>query len=147
MGTAGQYSEQEIREAITAANIALISLGEAERKLDKAVDWGIWDMLGGGLFSTMFKHSRIDEAKDAINESKRQLKRLKKEMADVSMPEEVHLEIDGMLAFADYFFDGVIADYLVQRKMNQAKQQIAEAKLKVQAIQKKLYQLLEMCSN
>jgi len=44
------------------------------------------------------------------------------------------LDIGGFLSFADFFFDGVIADYLVQTKINDAKTQVRDAILSVSGI-------------
>ena len=41
---------QEIREAIEAADVALAHLKSAQRYLDSAGSWGVWDLLGGGFF-------------------------------------------------------------------------------------------------
>ena len=50
-------------EAQQACEAALTSLGEAQRKVDSARAWGTYDTwLGGGLFSSLVKHDRIDDA-------------------------------------------------------------------------------------
>jgi len=59
---------KELQEAIAAGRTAKNSLGRAEVLLNKAKDWGTFDMLGGGLLSTAMKHTRIDEARTAIHE-------------------------------------------------------------------------------
>jgi len=41
--------QQEISEALMAADMASMSLQKAEELLQKASSWGIWDMLGGGF--------------------------------------------------------------------------------------------------
>ena len=66
--------QQEISEALMAADMASMSLQKAEELLQKASSWGIWDMLGGGFFSTMFKHNRMDEAQAAMNGTSAQIK-------------------------------------------------------------------------
>lgn len=43
-----------------------MSLHKAEELLQKASSWGIWDA-GRRIFSTMFKHNRMDEAQAAMN--------------------------------------------------------------------------------
>ena len=40
--------KKEISEAIAAGEQVLSSLREAQRQLDSAAGWGLWDMLGGG---------------------------------------------------------------------------------------------------
>ena len=59
----GYDIEKEKREAIEAGRRALTSLQAAKENLNSAKNWGLVDMFGGGFFTTMLKHSRIDQAK------------------------------------------------------------------------------------
>ena len=67
--------KQEVEEAIAAANRVLMNLRQAETALSSAGSWGIWDMLGGGMFTTGIKHSRIDDARTSLEEARRSLRR------------------------------------------------------------------------
>ena len=58
----GYDIEKEKREAIEAGQRALSSLRTAEENLNSAKNWGLVDMFGGGFFSTMLKHSKMDQA-------------------------------------------------------------------------------------
>ena len=58
--------QKELREAIMAADRALEGLERAKVNLNSARNWGIWDILGGGLISGMIKRSRMREAGDAM---------------------------------------------------------------------------------
>ena len=51
--------EREIQEALTAGENALQSLYAASEQLDSARNWGIVDLLGGGFFTDLIKHSKI----------------------------------------------------------------------------------------
>ena len=105
---------KEIAEAVTAADRALQSLEEAAGYLSKAAGWGVWDLLGGGMLGTFMKHSRMDDASHAMETAKSHLRRLKRELLDVELPGEFKLDVGDFLTFADYFFDGIIADWMVQ---------------------------------
>ena len=85
--------QQEISEALMAADMASMSLQKAEELLQKASSWGIWDMLGGGFFSTMFKHNRMDEAQAAMNEARGHLRRLKRELLDVNLTGDLKMDV------------------------------------------------------
>lgn len=50
--------EREIQEALTAGENALQSLYAASEQLDSARNWGIVDLLGGGFFTDLIKHSK-----------------------------------------------------------------------------------------
>ena len=58
----GYNIEKEMREAIEAGENALYSLRAAKEELRKAGNWGIADLLGGGFFVSLIKHSKMDEA-------------------------------------------------------------------------------------
>ena len=48
-------SRREVQEAISAADDAIRHLEDAERELKSARNWGIYDILGGGLISSLIK--------------------------------------------------------------------------------------------
>ena len=66
----------EIREAIDAGNRALSALEEAARHLQAARGLGLWDMLGGGFLSSLLKHSKMDDAQQAMNRAEQELRAL-----------------------------------------------------------------------
>ena len=49
------------------------------------------------------------------------IRNLKKELSDVDQLVDVDLNISDFLSFADYFFDGIIADWMVQSKIKDAR--------------------------
>ena len=128
----------EIREAIDAADAALKHLGNAADMLDDAGRWGIVDMLGGGLITTLLKHRKISDAQDEIDEAKRALRIFVKELNDVDEATGLNVELGSGLQFADIFFDGVLADWIAQNKIARAKQQVADAMRQVYAIRSQL---------
>ena len=94
---------REIREAISAANNALISLEEARGALDSAKNWGIFDMIGGGFFGSMIKHGRMEDAGAAMERAKDDLYRLQSELRDIEVPMDFQVDVGGFLSFADMF--------------------------------------------
>lgn len=128
----------EIREAIDAADTALKHLGNAADMLDDAGRWGIVDMLGGGLITTLLKHRKISDAQDEIDEAKRALRIFVKELDDVDEATGLNVELGSGLQFADIFFDGVLADWIAQNKIDRAKQQVADAMRQVYAVRSQL---------
>jgi hypothetical protein len=71
-------------------------------------------MLGGGFFATAAKHSHIDEAKEYAHRTKIALIGFQNELSDVSLSMNVDINIGSFETFADYFFDGLITDWIVQ---------------------------------
>lgn len=119
--------EKEKREAIEAGCRALDSLHAAENNLNSAKNWGMVDMFGGGFLSTMLKHSKIDQAKQNMEQAKYDLRNFSRELNDVNMVCNLNININDFLAFADYFFDGFVVDWMVQDRINNAKRQVEEA--------------------
>lgn len=118
-----KLESKEWYEAAAACRQLVYSLEDAVNKLDSAANWGTYDMLGGGLISTSIKHSRIDEAKSAISTAQYLVNRLKKELKDVRLSSDLKVEIGGLSTFADFFFDGLIADWIVQGKIKESMSQ------------------------
>ena len=118
---------REMMEAIQAGEKSLVSLKRAQELLNSACNWGILDMLGGGFLSTMIKRSKMQNAVYCMEEAKTDLIRFRNELNDVNIPMDLRLDVGGFLSFADFFFDGFVADYLVQSKISDAKSQVARA--------------------
>jgi hypothetical protein len=110
---------RELKEAITSGKNALEGLGSMVALLKSAENWGTWDMLGGGFFATHIKHSRIDDARDAACRVQGLLRRFRSELEDVDTGAEPGLTIDigSFATFSDYFFDGLISDWIVQSRI------------------------------
>ena len=129
-----QIMRRETQEAILAGEDALESLIAAQERLSSAKSWGVFDMLGGGFIASMVKHSKMNEAAELMEEAKERLQRFQRELFDVDVPQEFQMEISGFLSFADFFFDGIVADYLVQSKINDAREQVDDAIERVRKI-------------
>ncbi len=123
----GYMLDKEIDEAIVSGERALASLKTAQEKLNSARNWGIFDMLGGGLLADIMKHSKMNDASVYLEEAKRDLLVFQKELQDVQGTIDLKVDVDGFLTFADFFFDGIIMDYMVQSKIAEARSQIEQA--------------------
>lgn len=130
--------EKEKREAINAGYLALRSLLEAQKSLNSAKNFGIWDMLGGSFLSTMAKHSKMDQAKQYMEQAKYDLKKFSKELNDVNIIYHLDIETNDFLSFADWFFDGFVVDWMVQDRINKASYQVEEAIRRVENIIRQL---------
>ena len=63
-------SESQKSDALAAADEALDHLYAAQEQLNKARNWGFYDMLGGGMFGSMIKHSKMQKANQEIQAAK-----------------------------------------------------------------------------
>lgn len=141
-----QYGRREkktgSRRGDRAANRVLMNLRQAETALSSAGSWGIWDMLGGGIFTTWIKHSRIDDARTSLEEARRSLRSLRRELMDIDIPADFKIDIGDFLNFADYFFDGLIIDWMVQAKIREASDNVSEAIRLVETLRTRLHEML-----
>ena len=111
---------KEISEAINAGVGTLNTLGMVRDKLQSAQNWGVWDILGGGLISNIGKHAAIDDANDIAKDVQDQLESFKKELADVNEFTDIQVNLSSFASFADFFLDGIFADWFVQSKINKS---------------------------
>lgn len=125
---------KEVREAINAGERALSSLRSAQNDLKSAGNWGVLDILGGGLISGLVKHSKINSASSHMEAAKYDLKKFQSELKDVTVYTDININVGDFLTFADFFFDGLIADFMVQSKISDAKAQVSQAILHVERI-------------
>ena len=122
--------KQELQEALDAGSAALSCADQILSELDSAEGWGTWDLVGGGLITDMVKHSHLDEAQASVEALQTQLRRFKTELADVTIDADIQVSIDGFLRVADYFFDGIFADWAVLDQIHQSQEPVSYTHLK-----------------
>ena len=137
----GYDIEKEKREAIEAGRRALNSLYTAKENLNSAKNWGLADMFGGGFFTTMLKHSKMDQAKQNMEKAKYDLRSFSKELNDVNMACNLNINTGDFLSFADYFFDGFVVDWVIQDRINNARRQVEEAIRRTESIVNQLQRM------
>ena len=132
----GQLAQEqrEIQEAIQAGLAAQRALEEMSGDLSGAENWGVWDMVGGGIMATFAKHGCLDDAQDAAYEARRALSRFRTELADVSSEQVPDVELGDFAVFADYFFDGLFADLFVQSRIREAQEQVEAVTQRVERL-------------
>ena len=128
--------DRERQEAIDAGERALDSLYGVRKELESAGNWGLLDMFGGGMFTTFVKHSKMNDAQRYMERAKRDLAAFSRELADVS--EKLNINSGDFLTFADYFFDGFLADMMVQSRIHDAQRQVDDAIYRVESILSRL---------
>ena len=119
----GSVDAREVDEAIRAGERALDSLREAKGKLNSARNWGIYDILGGGMISSLVKHSKMSSANEWVERANYDLKRFAKELRDVD-EEGLYVQAGSLASTMDIFFDNVFSDFIVQNRINEARAEI-----------------------
>lgn len=123
---------REIEEALQAAQAVMEQVRQIQTSLSSAEGWGTWDMLGGGILATMAKRSSMSDAEDALPELQRRLNRLSAELKDVSLSLDHQIDTGGFLSFADWFFDGLFVDWMVQSQIHDFQKEIAQVQVRVE---------------
>lgn len=129
--------EREIQEALTAGENALQSLYAASEQLDSARNWGIivyWE----AVFYRFIKHSKREKQRSIFHRQDIIFNSSKKNCVMSQQMIQYSYRRDDFLSFADFFFDGVVADYLVQSRINETRRKVAEAIRRVEELTAKL---------
>lgn len=134
-------AEVEIDEALAVGKRALSQIDRIEKALGSAEGWGTWDLIGGGMISTLAKHSHLDRAQLEITDLQHILRKYRTELSDVEVHADIQAQIDGFLRFADYFFDGIFADWAALNHIQKSKEQLRVTKNQVKQVQNQLAEL------
>ncbi|WP_307442331.1 MULTISPECIES: hypothetical protein [unclassified Paenibacillus] len=137
-----QLQTKELKEALSVGESVVEHLQLAAESLRSARNWGAYDMLGGGMLSTHIKHGKIDEAIDHVRTAQSSLSRFEKELKDVGVTLFIASHISGFLKFSDYFFDGLLTDWLVQGKIHETSKQVEDKSMEVNRLCNELEQAL-----
>lgn len=132
----------EIKEAIDAGHTAIHALEEAESCLNSARNFGIWDILGGGIITSALKHSRMNDANNAMKRAQIALENFSCELADVNVYQNVDINFNGLIQFVDIFCDNFVVDFMVQSQIANTQNEVHKAKTAVQSVIDQLYQML-----
>ena len=112
----------QVNEAIAAGRLAIEALKSVIEKMQSASTWGWIDIFAGGIIVTAIKHSKINQSQKLFEEANVYIEKFNRELSEIQTPINSDLKIDigGFKKFADYFFDGIIFDWLVQSKIKKS---------------------------
>ena len=137
LGTLGAAA-RELDEAEAAAHAADAALAQVAALLEKAEEWGTWDLMGGGMIVTAIKHDRIEKARGAAQHAGQALQRLGTELSDARIQTmELTVDLGDFLGAADFWLDG-IADWFVQDRIEQAARRVADARSAVRTLRERV---------
>jgi DNA repair exonuclease SbcCD ATPase subunit len=129
---------KEYQEAIHAGKSSVNALDQAVQSLEKVEGWATWDMVGGGMISTAIKHSHVDDSKQHVHYAQNRLRHFQDELADIERHFQIKFDMGNLLTFADYFFDGLIVDWVVRGKIKDSLEQTKQARYQVSSFIKQL---------
>ncbi len=129
---------RELREAISAGELAESAANEVLRHLDSAEGWGTFDLFSDGILADIAKHDRLDQAQSAIHRLQARLSSYKTELVDVRIQADLGLNISDFLRFSDWFFDNIFTDWAMQDKIHDAQNRTLHVLNQITAIQTRL---------
>ena len=133
-----QLLDKELQEAIAASYVVTDKLRFAVSEMSSASDWGMMDIAGGGMMTSMIKHSHVKEATKKIAQLQQDLLRLQKEVKDVHSIDIAPMEIESWLSTADIFFDNFIFDFMAYSRINKSHEQLKAGLENIIALQDQL---------
>lgn len=131
----------EIDEALAAVDEALERLGAAAEDLRKASNWGWFDMFGGGTFVSWIKHSKMATAQEHLSAAQAALTRLSDELDDVQGFAGIGPDVGDFLLAADWLFDNVFMDAMVQRRIAESQDRVTQAIAQCESVREQLLAL------
>lgn len=126
-----ENNKKELEEAVSAGHSASESASEAIQYLQKAEDLFGWDIFLDSILVDLQKHDYLDKAQKAGEQMQQKLRLFKSELADVSFSENMDVQIDGFLSFADFFFDGLFTSIAVRDRIRNSKFRIEDVRSKI----------------
>lgn len=132
---------KKVAETKATARAVLVLLGEVDKQLKSARNWGAYDLLGGGFFSSMIKHNRINKAERLLQQVQAKLVELQRLLGDVSFEVDSSVNITSFERFTDIAFDNIISDWLVQSKIQNSRKSVTNLTAEIRRILEALEQL------
>ena len=102
------------------------------RSLESVDDWG-------GL-SADVKYGHVDEAGHYAEEASRTLGKFKREMSDIKMITGTEIAVGTFDTFSDYFYDGLIFDWVVQSEIGKSMDAVKDTKNHIDKAMSGLYE-------
>ncbi|GHJ53789.1 hypothetical protein Nm8I071_30960 [Nonomuraea sp. TT08I-71] len=131
---------REVTEAVRAARNAEGALHHLRELLCRAEDWSTYDVMGGGLVTSMVKHEILDEAAQTAARADRTLAALRTELADLPGPAlDPTMRGSGELTrFTDIWLDNVLTDVVVLRRVERSLDETTRSQGEVAALRRVL---------
>lgn len=107
--------KKEIEEAEGAGRDLLRAANLAKDSLNSAKNWGVFDIAGGDMLSSIAKHNKINEAEAQFRRVSSLISRFNKELGDIKFE---GLSFSTTTIAFDIFFDNIFTDFSVQNKIN-----------------------------
>lgn len=128
------YRLVNIEEAIEQGNFLKVKLKSVFSKLKQVKKWGPYKMHGKGRYSSYNKKTYIDKANREAVIANVFIKKFDKELKDVFPDLDMNLSMEYFENFLDQFYDNLITDWMIQRKLDNAVHNISTMEDKMERI-------------
>ena len=128
-----QIQIRETNEAMAAGRSILGQLENIERSLDDAQACAQWDLFTRkSIITHIAKWTYLDDAQMHAQKLDALVRRFKAELSDLSIQTDFSLPGSDGLRFADWFFDGLIVDWTVLSRIQEAQGNLSPSRYQVQ---------------
>jgi len=131
------YIRKECLEAIEVGNSSISVMEDMIQSLKTARNWGSWSVGSRGVNINEFvRAANVDKAKKLSHQAQQLLRVFNKELSDIYGQQNFNLNFDfnGFNSFLNIFFDSLISDWVVNRKIASALNSVVATQAKVKRI-------------
>ncbi len=133
----------ELTEAYNAGDKALQGAENTLAHLQEAIKYGEWDMLGQNQ-AGWGKQSAMDNALRSTYQTQQFLQVYNKELNDIGISDEMlNMRIESISNFTDMFFDNLISDWIIQKKIKSSFNHALSVRDKIALIQMNIKNSIE----
>ncbi len=111
---------KETEEAITSGNDVLKHLNLMIENLKYVKQWGLYRMQGKGRYSSYEKKGYVDKARKFVGVIQVKFNIFEKELQDLYPDYDLNMDNYHFKAFVDNFYDGLITDWIIVKKLQVA---------------------------
>jgi hypothetical protein len=125
----------EMKEPYIAGEEAKLHTQSTLQYLQQAINYGQWDMYGQNN-AGYAKHNALDEAARSVAYAQRALQIYNKELLDIGVSDTLlNINVETFSSFTDLFFDNLISDWILQKKIKTTFERVKEVTEKITLIQ------------
>ena len=132
-------TNDNVEELLDLADAALKNLREAYDFLEEAKEWGIIDMVGGGLIITGVKHHKIAKAQTEMDQAVDYIRKLEKKLEYTDYTAKMNLFSGSMMIVMDFLLDNPITDILEQNHIKEMMEDVELLIGRLELMQEELY--------
>lgn len=118
--------KKELLEARAELIKSIDMIDDSLKILSSAKTWGIFDILGGGFFTSLMKRDKIGKVNDNIRNLRYQLEITQKELGDVDQMIDIEIPNNFTDNFFDIAFDNIFTDISTQSKLNKTNAKLSD---------------------